>query len=55
MLLDRENRVVYACWSARTYVSLLSSPIDTIEDLSGGGVRCMLAAVHLPAAEDERS
>ncbi len=35
------------------YATLLSSPIDTIEDLSGGSVRCMLAAVHLPPAEDD--
>ncbi|MEM9057195.1 MAG: arginine deiminase-related protein [Pseudomonadota bacterium] len=33
------------------HVELLSSPIDTIEAISGGGVRCMLAAVHLPPAD----
>lgn len=34
------------------HATILSSPINTIEDLSGGGVRCMLAAVHLPPADD---
>jgi hypothetical protein len=27
---------------------IVSSPVDTIEDCSGGSVRCMLAAIHLP-------
>ncbi len=35
------------------YATLLPTPIDTIEAVSGGGVRCMLAAVHLPIAEDD--
>lgn len=30
------------------YARLVSSPIDTIEDCSGGSVRCMLAEIHLP-------
>jgi len=30
------------------YARILSSPIDTIEDCSGGSVRCMLAEIHLP-------
>ena len=28
--------------------AVLSVAIDTIEDASGGSVRCMLAEVHLP-------
>ncbi|MEL7449811.1 MAG: arginine deiminase-related protein, partial [Pseudomonadota bacterium] len=34
------------------YATLLASPVDTIESVSGGGVRCMLVGVHLPVAED---
>ena len=30
------------------YARLVASPIDTIEDCSGGSVRCMLAEIHLP-------
>ena len=30
------------------YARIVSSPIDTIEDCSGGSVRCMLAEIHLP-------
>ncbi len=30
------------------YTRIVSSPIDTIEDCSGGSVRCMLAEIHLP-------
>lgn len=30
------------------HAAILSSPVDTIETLGGGSVRCMLAAVHLP-------
>ncbi len=30
------------------HTRIVSSPIDTIEDSSGGSVRCMLAEIHLP-------
>jgi hypothetical protein len=30
---------------------LISAPVDTIEDCSGGSVRCMLAEIHLPHPE----
>ncbi|MGE5624037.1 MAG: citrulline utilization hydrolase CtlX [Bacillota bacterium] len=30
------------------YARIVSAPIDTIEDCSGGSVRCMLAEIHLP-------
>ena len=30
------------------HARIVSSPIDTIEDCSGGSVRCMLAEIHLP-------
>ncbi len=30
------------------YARIVSVPLDHIEDRSGGGVRCMLAAIHLP-------
>ena len=30
------------------YARLVAAPIDTIEDCSGGSVRCMLAEIHLP-------
>ena len=32
------------------HVRILAVPIDTIEDCSGGSVRCMLAEIHLPKA-----
>jgi hypothetical protein len=30
------------------YAHIVSTPIDSIEDSSGGSVRCMLAEIHLP-------
>ena len=30
------------------YARIIAVPIDTIEDCSGGSVRCMLAEIHLP-------
>ncbi len=30
------------------YVRIVSAPIETIEDSAGGGVRCMMAEIHLP-------
>lgn len=44
--LDAEQREAL-CRSAR----LISSPLDTIEDCSGGSARCMLAEIHLPHPE----
>lgn len=32
------------------YCRIVSAPIDTIEKLAGGSVRCMLAEIHLPSA-----
>lgn len=33
------------------YARIVSVPLDHIEERSGGGVRCMLAAIHLPRNE----
>lgn len=33
-------------------VRIVSSPIEVIEDCAGGSVRCMMAEVYLPEAED---
>lgn len=34
------------------YARIVSSPIDNIESSAGGSVRCMLAEIHLPGAEN---
>jgi hypothetical protein len=41
--LDAEQRL-----ALRSYGEILAAPIPTIERLGGGGVRCMLAEIHLP-------
>ncbi len=37
------------------HAEIVSAPIDTIERLAGGSVRCMLAEIHLPPAESADS
>lgn len=34
------------------YARIISSPIDNIESSAGGSVRCMLAEIHLPSADN---
>jgi hypothetical protein len=36
------------------HARIVSSPVDTIEDCSGGSVRCMLAEIHLPHPDISR-
>jgi hypothetical protein len=31
-----------------SYARIVSAPIEAIEDSAGGGVRCMMAEIHLP-------
>lgn len=37
--------------SISSYATIISAPIENIESSAGGSVRCMLAEIHLPAAE----
>lgn len=60
-LKNKDNQPVYAmstrAWNAFTstqqqqlsdYAHIVQAPIDIIEDLGGGGARCMLAEIFLP-------
>jgi hypothetical protein len=50
--MSRTARAAFAPGQLRTlekHAALLAADIPTIERVGGGGVRCMLAEIHLPA------
>ncbi|MEQ1144106.1 citrulline utilization hydrolase CtlX [Acinetobacter soli] len=67
-LKNKHNQPVYAmstrAWDAFTleqqqqlsnYAEIVQAPIDIIEDLGGGGARCMLAEIFLPHLDQPSS
>jgi hypothetical protein len=42
--LSTENRS-----TLQTFVDFVECNVDTIEHIGGGGIRCMIAGIHLPS------